>query len=281
MRKPGFTLVEVLMASALSVVLISTVYLAIDMSWRYSSAGQEEVEQVLIARTLLMRFEKDLHSLMDRDFDDRQQVEFEPEDLGRISEHSNMAHVKSGVADRRLNDIEIVGSRDAIVIRPHTTPLQRQGDVDQHSPLVLYAVACNGEVTLPDLSSDILSRSLRMGASSVQSGMVRMELLHDGRGETLRPSNAGANSEVLAEEVSDLRFRFFDGTAWQDEWSGESSRGLPSAVEVTLRLVDATAETNAQRGSGFETYRRVIAIPAASVGYDFPEKAGESRTSRG
>ena len=80
-RNQGFTVMEVLMASALSVVLISTVYLAIDLSWRYTSAGQEEVEQVLIARTLLTRFEKDLHSLTDREFHDSQADESDRKDL--------------------------------------------------------------------------------------------------------------------------------------------------------------------------------------------------------
>ena len=272
---------EVLMASALSVVLISTVYLAIDLSWRYTSAGQEEVEQVLIARTLLTRFEKDLHSLTDREFHDSQADESDRKDLNQNTNQLEVARVHHASAIQGLDEIGIVGSKDSIVIQSHSDRQQRQNDVAEHSEFVLYAVVDNGEVTLPDLSSHVLSRSLTLNSSSVRTGLVRMQLLHDERDDSLRPSNARANSEVLAEEVSDLSFRFFDGATWQDEWSGEHSKGLPMAVEVPLRLVAATAETNAQRGSGFETYRRVIAIPTARVGHDSAEKVGRSRTSRG
>ena len=63
----------------------------------------------------------------------------------------------------------------------------------------------------------------------------------DGRPE-IRP--------LLSGQVTDLRFRFRDrGGAWHDQWPVETVTGLPSAVEIRLRLADDSRLT------------RVVAIP--------------------
>ena len=59
----GFTLVEVLVTLALSLMLLAAVYMALDMYYRYSSAGQAEVERAQIARAILQRIELDLRGI--------------------------------------------------------------------------------------------------------------------------------------------------------------------------------------------------------------------------
>jgi hypothetical protein len=41
-------------------------------------------------------------------------------------------------------------------------------------------------------------------------------------------------TQVLAEEVVGLNFRFFDGSEWTDGWDSEASESYPVAVEVNL-----------------------------------------------
>ena len=60
----GFTLFEVVVALALSVLLLAGVYAAMDLYWRFSTTGQEEVERAQIARAVLRRIETDLRSVV-------------------------------------------------------------------------------------------------------------------------------------------------------------------------------------------------------------------------
>jgi hypothetical protein len=54
----------VLAALALSALLFGAVYAALDLHWKYSTAGQDEVEEAQLARTLLQRIELDIRAAM-------------------------------------------------------------------------------------------------------------------------------------------------------------------------------------------------------------------------
>lgn len=64
--RSGYTLLEILVASALTLFLISAVYTGVRMYWRYSASGHDEVERALLARALLKRIEMDVRSVMFR-----------------------------------------------------------------------------------------------------------------------------------------------------------------------------------------------------------------------
>src|SRR5437763_10847058 len=61
-RRPGFTLLEVLLASAISVLLLSALYVAMDMQLKLAQAGREAVDQATLVRSLLKRMTNDLSS---------------------------------------------------------------------------------------------------------------------------------------------------------------------------------------------------------------------------
>src|SRR5581483_2098940 len=60
----GITLLEVLLASALSLVLIAAVYAALDQSWRLMFSGKVEMERNQIARAVLRQMELDIRAVM-------------------------------------------------------------------------------------------------------------------------------------------------------------------------------------------------------------------------
>ncbi|MBI3801649.1 MAG: prepilin-type N-terminal cleavage/methylation domain-containing protein [Deltaproteobacteria bacterium] len=63
----------------------------------------------------------------------------------------------------------------------------------------------------------------------------------------------------LLSQVRGLRFRFFDGRIWREEWGQDDTRNkLPRAVEATLYLQDAQAAV-----AEFST---VIDLPLATAG---------------
>ena len=65
-------------------------------------------------------------------------------------------------------------------------------------------------------------------------------------------------SEPLTEALRHLRFRFWDGVAWVDSWSGTTP---PPGVEVTLGFEPLSADLPPDQYPG-EIFQRVIFLPA-------------------
>ncbi len=80
--------------------------------------------------------------------------------------------------------------------------------------------------------------------------------------------------EVLAPEVTQLEFRYFDGTQWLEEWDSEEIGGIPLAVEIAIAvepslLYRPAMLTGMLTGGSTETeeghfiYRATVHLPAA------------------
>lgn len=82
------------------------------------------------------------------------------------------------------------------------------------------------------------------------------------------------NDEIVAEELTRLEFRYFDGYQWTTDWDSDSRGGLPMAVEIVIGLMDGkenpsaastdVAATSPRPGEPQEyLYRLVVRIPTA------------------
>src|SRR5262245_17795316 len=56
----GFTLLEVILATSIGLIIMYALYLAIDVSLRFSEAGREVVEHATISRSLAARISSDI-----------------------------------------------------------------------------------------------------------------------------------------------------------------------------------------------------------------------------
>ena len=79
------------------------------------------------------------------------------------------------------------------------------------------------------------------------------------------------NSELVASEVADIQFRYFDGENWQSQWDSEENGGFPTAIEFIL-VIDPTRSTsgadylyNGFDSAVMEQYRSVVHLPAAEL----------------
>jgi prepilin-type N-terminal cleavage/methylation domain-containing protein len=74
-----------------------------------------------------------------------------------------------------------------------------------------------------------------------------------------------AQTEILAPEVSSLRFMYYDGFAWRADWDSSVLGGLPKAIdiEMVLQPLAGTTHTGLQGATavGPTSYRLVIALP--------------------
>src|SRR5207248_3157307 len=80
------------------------------------------------------------------------------------------------------------------------------------------------------------------------------------------PQDAAA---LIAEEVKDLRFRYFDGLTWYDTWDatepgpdGVTAIGPPLLIEITLGFVIPTSDNHGGPPT-VRSYRHVVSIPTA------------------
>ena len=141
---------------------------------------------------------------------------------------------------------------------------------------VTYSLASNMNLglesmiaNLPMASSDVADANMQILNSG--GGLVRQAVDHpvvalaltNGGTETLDPY-----SYLVAPEVVDLTFRYFDGTEWVTEWDTYALGGLPTAVEITLVLApissgdlsttDVTVVTDPE-----SIYTQIVHLPSA------------------
>ncbi len=83
-------------------------------------------------------------------------------------------------------------------------------------------------------------------------------------------STAHAGAAVLAAEVAELEFAYFDGIQWLPQWDSTVEGGLPVAVRIMIRLVatdgqlpDVTPSPspNDARQSNDDTYSLIVRLP--------------------
>jgi hypothetical protein len=151
------------------------------------------------------------------------------------------------------------------------------------------------------------TKSRRSGRSTVASGTeaVLAEAV-----ESIGLTSSSAfellpeSSWIHVPEVVYCEFRYFDGSAWTDEWDSHSRKSLPAAVEVTMQLnppperwkprTSRNEEASAQRQDVPEgpkdkaeglsrtpesqrpVYRQVIALRPSSNGEHPRATAGEA-----
>ncbi|MBL8818696.1 MAG: prepilin-type N-terminal cleavage/methylation domain-containing protein [Planctomyces sp.] len=122
------------------------------------------------------------------------------------------------------------------------------------------------------------------------SGLNPLELLLQ---PDLQPNDNSGLGERIDEpvelesipEVVSCRFEYFSGSAWLDQWNSEASQGLPLAVRMKLRIIDAdqveAIRTLLQGGSNTEISANTVTAPdtageTSSLGGGAPAIAARS-----
>ncbi len=260
-RKRGaFTLLELLLASALTVTLMTTLWVVLDMYGNLFERGQSQTEQAQLVRSLAQQFTEDLHGAI------------QDPPPGSPPRTASDAAVRrfglSGTSDTlRVDVLQIppfgpgggsVGSSSTARPDPLEAPELRtiyytfqavggpaadssngappssrpglvRREEDFETPAVATEEDPSGGFSLADASFDGTSSSLDGPPTTFD------ELL----------SSDPDSSLMWAPEVVGLKFRYYDGSGWQGEWNSLARKGLPVVVEMTVQLLSFDdAETN-------------------------------------
>ena len=228
--RSGLTLLEVLLASALAVVLMAALYVALEVQLRLANTGREAVEQATLVRAIVQRLNNDL--------------------TGGLCPTTPPADT-SGAATT-TTETDAAASATSAVTTSDTIAFG-SGVIGESDRLTLFVsrvagagrnIDESGETPLP---SDIR----RVMYWLTDHGMARQEIpwVTSERLQTSTdPDFEDGKSEkdfVIADEVTKLQFEYWDGSAWASSWDGKAlaadgktPRGPPAAIRVrfTLRL---------------------------------------------
>lgn len=269
----GFTILEVTLAIGLTTLLMSAIYAAMSIYWTTATESYDEVERAQIARAILRDMARDIRSctFVEKDTmndEDAEDDEFEesmnPEDA--------LAVYTDGLfgTDRDLVLYINRPDRDAqyVSAQEFTLPTDRSSD----SIIVRYLLAEEGG---GGLSGQVAGDSGIDHVDDPVKGLARME------GDLTGLSNAIAvgdlnmqllASKLIAAEVGSLRFEYFDGVDYVEEWDSTVQNAMPNAIviELTLRtLPDGNAKESQEDKPGYlpPTVHRLVVPVMVSKPY--------------
>jgi hypothetical protein len=169
----------------------------------------------------------------------------------------------------------MLGSENVVMI-----DISRLPRIDQYNPLIASAE------DLIQSPSDV--KSVAYFVSDVSGGVEQQIEFDDGGapgglyrrevdravaayvGDFSLVNSPDPYTKLIAPEVAQMAFRYFDGEDWQSTWDSEESGGFPLAIEIQIVIDPARLSPDNRTyafagfdGETMEFYRSVVHLPVA------------------
>jgi prepilin-type N-terminal cleavage/methylation domain-containing protein len=267
--RSAFTLFEVLVALALSTLLIAAAYAALELYWRLRTASEDEVEQAQVARAVMQRIEADLlattfQATAAGDTSTQADLSYDDEDAPLV-EVIDPADANDG------GNSGLIGDATSVVLsvslpRSHATyAAVSDGPIGLPTSdlkSVTYLLAGPGMSALAQAVADRFPDSNSGGSTIV--GLSRIE------GDRLMLAQADAVADVetiaseaqlLAREIKSLQFQYTDGLDWYDSWDSTIYGSLPRAVRITVSFQELDTAAISGGSQPAKLYQLVVVLP--------------------
>ena len=289
--RPAMTLLEVILALALSLLVLWGLSMAIDSHLRVVDRSRRHVEQARLARSLLHRIADDIRSA----------IRYDPQNIRALMPQLTTPSLEDLAAQAGLGQMDFSDIEDPEATAAETTPpppvpgiygnryelyidLSRLPRLDQFQ---YELVATEGSPIL-DRTSAVkrvayyvvrpeITALAEAAAALSQSGLVRWEL---DRATSLLAAEEGTLADIerqvqpLAPEVLGIEFEYFDGQQWLPEWDSQAMGGLPVAIRIALALASEEPTSGGGLWGMFSgdsagpaepvIYRMLVHLPAAA-----------------
>ena len=272
-RRLAFTLLEVLLALAFTVVVVGLVATSVNGTLQFVERGRVKTERDQLARAVLTRIGDDVRGVVRfQPFDSKGMMSVKSTSKsGSSSKGGSSGQSASGGSSGGASGDSSGGSTGSTDTSggssdsssATTTPTIAgvygdqyglQVDVGRLPRVDEYMSADSDSSTASSTpASDVRTVSYYLAgslggnqttitaasSSSIDgSGLVRDE---QDRSMALYASTQGGTTStttatVLAPEVVLLEFQYFDGTAWNSSWDSTLNSGLPQAVKISIAL---------------------------------------------
>ena len=271
----AFTLLEVLLTLAMSVVLMGLIgtafqFYAVDMNVR-----NMDIQQTQLAAAVMQMIEDDLRATLHAEPADMSGLEEllsaslggEDEEAGQGGSEEDLSAAGVSMEEESIESIETttldLTSGVAVLQTPGLIGNQYQIQLDlSRLPRLEEYVSMLDETTadLQDVPSDLKTVAYYVQSDDSTGGVIdslaeldpdATDLMSGGlvrrsleRAATVEAATMGNIStlnqtgDLLAPEIKSIEFSYWDGLTWQVEWSSDEFGELPLAVQVRIYMVD-------------------------------------------
>lgn len=272
--RTAYTLLEVLLALAISVMLLGAVYSVVGYQLRYAQAGRDLVEKTVLARAVLQRVTGDISTavtLGDPARFRRQQAQ----QSGGSGDGNSGAGAAGGAAAGAAPAAGAAGAAPAAGAAGGTTDGSGGTSSGLQLPLGVIGTPTELHLFLSRVPTEAFDtgdgaqvtcdlRRVSYWVPDEAEGLCRMEVrlvTSDDATNTTLPSDVSGYR--FAPEVKQVEFSYFDGSSWLDSWDSTelgqdnvTPKGSPRAIAVKISVqVPGHKE--------LKTYRHVVHVMTA------------------
>jgi type II secretory pathway component PulJ len=267
-HRPAYTLLEVLLATAIGALLLVGLYSALEITMRNAQAGRDKVEQATLARSLLLRLANDVSSNLQAAVPSKSGGSSgQGGGSGQGGAAGSTSSQSSSSATSSTSGGSVSGLGGTVAFN-----MGVQGD---STHLFLFSSRVPRELD-PSWQGDAVPtvsdlRRITYWLSSLGLARQEIKLATSDDAQNLSTDLPDDPALVVAEEVKSLTFQYFDGTNWQDSWDGTQTpasggnnpQGPPQLIAITIGLaIPGSSDDSAE--PKLKTYRHIIAIPTAN-----------------
>jgi type II secretory pathway pseudopilin PulG len=287
-RESGYTLLELILSLALTVVIMSIIATGIRLYLVTMAKQQAAIERRLVARAVLAMVQNDLRAAMQYKDNDYSGLNDLLKTQQAIAGGPPAPAEEAEEEEDPVYDEEVVSYRPTLIGNSNglMVDVSRLPRLDEYNPLMptsLDDVRTPSDVKsvayFVDRQSGGIEDELEFAAPRAPGGLFRREIdraVASYRGDVGLATTPDKYTQLIASEIAEIRFRYFDGDDWQTDWNSVDDTGFPLAVEVVLVVDPARAlETAGYQYNGFdrdnmEQYSLVVHLPLAEI---IPESA--------
>lgn len=308
----GYSLLEVLLALGLTVVVVSIIASSVRLYLVILTDQKIKIERKQIARSVLTMIATDiragiqykatdysgLESLIESQammtsaalpsLDDIDDADITDQDSaggatgagggGASADAGDTAAGESFIIDEENVSFRptLLGSTSVLML-----DISRLPRLDQYNPLVASAESMNQ--TPADVKSvayffsdaaEVVDQKIEFSIGVV-GGLYRREIdraVAAFQNDFSLVETPDEHTKLLASEIAQIEFRYFDGKDWLADWDSGEAGGFPPAIEISIVIDPArsarnntTYAFNGFDANSMEIYRQVVQIPVAEI----------------
>ncbi|MFO0805683.1 MAG: hypothetical protein U0791_21485 [Gemmataceae bacterium] len=265
--RSAFTLLEVLLASLIAILLMSALYVAMDVTLRQTHEGRDAVDADSLSRGVYNRMSLDLSASLGplppksggnsagssastastpttpTDPTMPSTTTTTPSTTTPSTTSTTPATGSTAAADPTTGDVAAVPQAADIGFQAGIIGTDKQLTVfaSRLPSAMSRARGLSGDAAAAQGPSDLVRITYWIGGSGGLCRQERPWVTADGVRNSSDPDLDTESGDTLVQEVKDVTFEYFDGSQWLAEWDGSkpspdgvTPTGPPRAVKVTL-----------------------------------------------
>jgi prepilin-type N-terminal cleavage/methylation domain-containing protein len=273
----GFTLLEVLLASVVATVLLGAVYAALDLTINLIDANRRVIAASDVTRAVTSRLIADMTNTLGPL--PPNSGGSDPVSQGAAAAPSDSSGAAGASAPASTASVPADPDAPSAAASGLNVPFGA-GVIGSDKQVTLFVSRLPGALTDPALAnptalptSDLTRVTYYLASDG--AGLARQAhsaVTADGVWNASDPDRSNELTDVIAPEVKDITFEYYDGGSWLGSWDGSATdvdgvslTGPPRAVRVTLVL-----QLKGRSGPYQKTVMQTIPLRAA-VGNFLPE----------